>query len=199
MRCNAQMAKLLFILFQAALINNFVLVRFLGVTSMLSHTFQLEAAVGMGFAVTLVMVLASLITGLINSLILMPLGASFLQLTFFMITIVVLVQVLALYLGQKSPKMHQQMGVYMPLLLTNCAILGVTVLNVQNQLTLVESLFFSLGGGLGFLLVLVVMTSLRERLEGADVPRSFRGAPIMLVAAAILSLSLTVFSSFSVH
>lgn len=193
------MAKLLFILFQAALINNFILVRFLGVTSMLGQTFQMEVAIGMGFAVTLVMVLASLITWFINSLILIPLGVSFLQLVFFMITIVVLVQVLALYLGQKSPKLHQQMGVYMPLLLTNCAILGVTVLNVQNQLTLIESLFFSVGGGLGFLMVLVVMTSLRDRLEGADVPQSFRGAPIMLVAAAILSLALTVFSSFSVH
>jgi len=82
---------------------------------------------------------------------------------------------------------------------TNCAILGVTVLNVQSQLTLIESLFASLGAGLGFLLILVVMTSLRERLEGADVPRSFRGVPILFVTAAILSLALTVFSSFPVH
>ncbi len=193
------MGKLIFILFQAALINNFILVRFLGVTSLIDNTFHMETAIGMGFAVSLVMVMASVITWFINSLILVPLGASFLQLVFFMMTIVILIQVLALYLGQKKTKWHQQLGGYVPLLVTNCAILGVTVLNVQSQLTLIESLFASLGAGLGFLLILVVMTSLRERLEGADVPRSFRGVPILFVTAAILSLALTVFSSFPVH
>jgi electron transport complex protein RnfA len=193
------MAKLIFILFQAALINNFVLVRFLGVCSFIGATGQLEVAVGMGLAVTLIMVLSTILTWLAYSLILVPLGATFLQLLFFMIIIVSLVQALALFIEKTNPKLQKVLGVYVPLFISNCAVLGVTILNVQNQLSFIESVVYATGAGVGFLFALVLVSSIRERLDSADIPRVFQGVPIVLVTAAILSLSLTVFSSFSVR
>ena len=130
------MGKLIFILFQAALINNFVLIRFLGVSTLIGFAGPLEAAVGMGLAVTVVMVLASISTWLVNTLILVPLGASFLQMLFFMILIVILVQVLAMYIENKRPSLQKQIGIYVPLMVTNCLVLGGVVLNIQNQLNI---------------------------------------------------------------
>ena len=188
-RLNARMAKLMFILFQAAFINNFVLARFLGVSSFIGVSGHLESAVGIGLTVTLVMFITSLVTWITYTLVLVPLGATFLQIIFFMLVIIVVIQSLKRYLPD----------VYLPLITANCAILGVTVLNVQNQLSLIESALYGMGGGLGFTLALVLMASIRERLSIADIPRSFQGTPIVFITGAILSIAFTVFSSFSFY
>ena len=188
-RFSAPMGKLFFVLFQAAIINNFVLTRFLGATTAMAFAGTLTEAIHMGLSVTGVLVTASLLTWLVNALVLVPLGAHFLSLLFFMIIIVALLQIVEV----------KHRGAYGLLLLTNCVVLGGTVLNIQNQFSFMESLFASIGGGLGFLMVLILLTSLRERLSHADIPRVFRGVPILLITAGILSLSLTVFSAFSVH
>lgn len=191
------MAKLFFVLFQAALINNFVLERFLGVSSLVGVSSPLESAVGMGLTVTMVMFIASVVTWLIHALILTPLGASYLQIVVFMLVIIGVVQRLEVYINKANPSWKKLLGVHLPLVTANGAILGVTVLTVQNQLSLIESAVYGIGGGLGFMLALVLMASIRDRLSTADIPRSFRGAPIIFITAAVLSLAFTVFSSFS--
>lgn len=193
------MAKLIFVIFQAALINNFVLARFLGVTSFVGVSGQLEAAVGLGLTVTMVMFVASVMTWLIHTLILAPLGATYLALVIFMLVIVLVIQFFEMYINKANVSLKKLIGSYLPLVMANCAILGVTVLNVQNQLSLIESAFYGIGGGLGFMLALVLMAGIRERLSTADIPRSFQGMPIIFIAGAVLSLAFTVFSSFSFY
>lgn len=190
------MAKILFILFNAALINNFVLSRFLGICPFVGVSNKQESSMGMGLAVTFVMVVASIVTFGIQKLILDPLGAGYLQTIFFILVIAALVQFLEMVINKTSPLLKGMLGIYLPLITTNCAILGVTVLNITEGYTLFESIVHSLGAGLGFLLALVLMAGIRERLEEAKVPKYFKGVPIAFITGGIMSLAFIAFGAF---
>ncbi|MDD5456606.1 MAG: electron transport complex subunit RsxA [Candidatus Margulisbacteria bacterium] len=190
------MGKLLFLLVQAALINNFVLARFLGICPFIGVSNNFQSAGGMGMAVTFVMLVASIATWFIQKLILVPLHAEYLQVIFFILVIAGLVQFIEMIINKKSPVLKRMLGIYLPLITTNCAVLGVAVINVMNNYNLLESIIYSIGGGLGFTLALFLMAGIRERLEEANVPRIFKGVPIAFITGGLLSLSFILFSSF---
>jgi len=150
----------------------------------------------MGLAVTFVMVVASIVTWFIQKLILDPLNAGYLQTIFFILVIASLVQFLEAVINKTSPLLKNMLGIYLPLITTNCAILGVTVLNITENYTLLESIMHSIGGGLGFLLALVLMAGLRERLEESKVPKCFKGVPIAFITGGIMSLAFIAFGAF---
>jgi len=190
------LAKLLFILFSAALINNFVLARFLGICPFVGVSNKQESSIGMGLAVTFVMVIASVVTWFIQKLILDPLDAGYLQTIFFILVIASLVQFLELVINKTSPLLKSMLGIYLPLITTNCAILGLTVLNITESYTLLESVFHALGAGIGFILALVLIAGIRERLEEANVPKYFKGVPIAFITGGIMSLAFIAFGAF---
>jgi Na+-translocating ferredoxin:NAD+ oxidoreductase subunit A len=188
--------RLVFILFSAALINNFVLSRFLGICPFVGVSNKQESSLGMGLAVTFVMVIASMLTWLINNLILVPMNALYLQTIFFILVIASLVQFLELVINKTSPLLKNMLGIFLPLITTNCAILGLTVLNITENYTFIESIVHSIGAGLGFMLAIVIMASIRERLEEAKVPKYFKGVPVAFITGGIMSLSFIVFGAF---
>lgn len=190
------MEKLIYIIFSAALINNFVLIRFLGLCPFIGVSKKLDSATGMGLAVTFVMVVASLVTWLIQYIVLRPLNAEYLQTIFFILVIAALVQFLEMFINKTSPVLKKSLGIFLPLITTNCAVLGVAVLNIMENYTLVESIAHALGAGFGFALSLWIMSGIRERLEMANVPAPFKGVPIAFVSAGILSLAFISFASF---
>ncbi len=190
------MGKIFFIFFQAALLNNFILVRFLGLSPVFSISTSYESSVGMGLTVTLVLFLTSMATWLVHYFILVPLQADFLQLLSFLLIITVIVQNLEKLIQNRYPGLKNLLGLYLPLLATNCAILGLTLLNVIYEYNFFESILYSLGSGLGFTLSLILMTSIRERLEQSKVPIIFKGLPIIFISASILSMAFVAFSSF---
>jgi len=188
--------KLFFILFSAAFINNFVLSRFLGICPFVGVSNKQESSMGMGLAVTFVMVVASIVTWFMQIYILKPLNAEYLQTIFFILVIAALVQFLEAVINKTSPLLKSMLGIYLPLITTNCAVLGVTVLNITEKYTLLESTINSLGGGLGFLLALILMAGLRERLEESKVPKHFQGVPIAFITGGIMSLAFIAFGAF---
>ncbi len=190
------MAHIFFILFSAALINNFVLSRFLGICPFVGVSGKQESSIGMGLAVTVVMVVASIVTWFIQKLILDPLNAGYLQTIFFILVIASLVQFLEAVINKTSPALKSMLGIYLPLITTNCAVLGVTVLNITDGNGLFDSILYSLGGGLGFLLSLVLMAGIRERLEESNVPKYFKGVPITFITGGIMSLAFIAFGAF---
>lgn len=190
------MAKVLFILFNAALINNFVLSRFLGICPFIGVSNKQESSMGMGMAVTFVMVVASIVTWIIQKFILDPLGAGYLQTIFFILVIAALVQFLEMVINKTSPLLKGMLGIYLPLITTNCAVLGVTVLNVSDGNNLLDSILYGLGGGLGFWLALILMAGIRERLEETKVPKYFKGVPIAFITGGIMSLAFIAFGAF---
>ncbi|NLJ74991.1 MAG: electron transport complex subunit RsxA [Firmicutes bacterium] len=186
--------NLLVILLSAILVNNFVLVRFLGICPFMGVSKQVETALGMGLATTFVMVVASAATWLIQWFILEPFGLPFLQNVAFILVIASMVQLVEMFLHKTSPSLYRSMGIFLPLITTNCAILGLAIMAVQGGYTFIESVVFGLGGGLGFTLALVLLAGIREELRFSDVPKPLQGAGIAFIVAGLLSLA---FSGFA--
>lgn len=183
------MTDLLLILISAIFVNNFVLARFLGICPFLGVSKAVETALGMGMAVTFVMTVATAVTWFIQSFVLVPFGIEYLQTISFILVIASLVQLVEMVVQKASPVLYQSLGIYLPLITTNCAVLGLAVLSVQKGYSFLESIVFAIGAALGFTLALVLFAGLRERLDFSPVPNSFRGAAIALVTAGLLSLA----------
>ncbi len=183
------MAKLIIILLSAVFINNYVLNRFLGICPFLGVSKKLDSATGMSLAVIFVMLIATAVTYPIQFFLLTPNHLEYLQTIVFILVIAALVQLVEIVMKKYMPPLHQSLGVYLPLITTNCAVLGVTILNIDEGYTFLEAMVNSLGSGLGFFLAMVMFSGVRSKLEGADIPKSFKGLPITLIAASITSLS----------
>ncbi len=183
------MVELFVILVSAVFVNNFVLARFLGICPFLGVSKKVETALGMGMAVIFVMTVASVVTWFIQYLILIPFGIEYLQTIAFILVIASLVQLVEMVIQKTSPVLYQSLGIFLPLITTNCAVLGVAVLNIQKDYTFLQSVVFALGAGLGFTLAMVLFAGLRERLDLCPVPKSFQGTAIALVTAGLLSLA----------
>jgi len=182
------------ILVSAILVNNFVLARFLGICPFLGVSKRTDTALGMGMAVIFVMTLASIFTNLIYHYILIPYGLEFLKIVSFILVIASLVQLVETVLRKVSPSLYHALGIYLPLITTNCAILGLALLNIIKNYDLVRSIVFGLGAGIGFTLALLIMSGIRERLEFADIPKPLRGVPVALIVAGLLSMAFMGFS-----
>ena len=183
------------IIIGSVLVSNIVLANFLGICPFLGVSGKLTTASGMSGAVLFVMTVATIITWLIQNYILDPFGLGFLQTISFILVIASLVQVVEIILKKVSPPLYQALGVFLPLITTNCAILGVALLTIQKEFTLVEGTIYAIGNSLGFALALILFAGLREHLELMDVPKGMRGMPIALVVAGILSLAFMGFAN----
>ena len=181
--------NLALILFGAILTNNYVLTQFMGICPFLGVSKKLDQATGMGVAVTAVMLLATAVTWPIQHLLLNNLGLGYMQNISFILVIASLVQMLELLLKKFSPALHKGLGVYLPLITTNCAVLGVTIDNINSDYNFLQSMVAALGAGLGFLLAMVLFSGLRSRIDECNVPKPFRGLPVTLIAASFVSLS----------
>lgn len=178
---------LIVILMTSVLVNNYVLNRFLGICPFLGVSKKLNQAVGMGVAVIFFMLLATLVTWPIQRFLLEPNDLGYMQTIIFILVIAALVQLVEIILKRYIPSLHKALGVYLPLITTNCAVLGVTINNINDGYNFLESMVSSLGCGLGFLLAMVLFAGVRSRLETSNAPQSFKGLPITLIAAAIVS------------
>ena len=181
--------KLASIFFTMILVDNYVLSKFLGICPFLGVSKKLDSAVGMSLAVTFVMVMATAATWPLYMLVLEPNGMAYLQTIVFILVIAILVQLLESFLKKFIPSLYAALGVYLPLITTNCAILGVTILNIDNGYNFVESIVCAAGAGIGFLLAMVLFSGVRRKVEAAKPPKCFEGLPITLVAAAMTSMS----------
>ena len=181
--------KLASIFFTMILVDNYVLAKFLGICPFLGVSKKLDSAVGMSLAVTFVMVMSTAVTWPIYMAILVPNGLEYLQTIVFILIIAILVQLLENILKKYIPTLYAALGVYLPLITTNCTILGVTILNIDNGYNFAESIVCAAGAGIGFLVAMVLFSGVRRRVEEAEVPKCFEGLPITLVAAAMTSLS----------
>ena len=182
----------------AILINNFIFSQFLGCCPFLGCSNKVDTAAGMGLAVVFVMGLASAICWVINEYILVALGLEFLQTLAFILVIAALVQFVEMFLKKMVPSLYSALGIFLPLITTNCAVLGVVLLNVQNNYNFIESLVYGITGGIGFLLAIVLFASVRERVEFADYPECFHGFAICLVSAALVALAFMGFSGMAI-
>ncbi len=183
------MEHYLIILVSAIFINNIVLSRFLGVCPFLGVSKNTSTAVGMGGAVLFVMTVATIVTFLIYNYLLLPLNIAYLQTVAYILVIAFLVQVVEIVLKKVSPDLYQALGVFLPLITTNCAILGVAILVVQNEYNLMESVVFAIANAIGFTLAIVLFSSLREHIDRADLPPAMKGVPAALIMAGILSMA----------
>ena len=183
------MAELGLLFISAVLVNNFVLSRFLGICPFLGVSKRTETAVGMSLAVLFVMTVSAVVTWFIQRLLLGPLGLEYLQTIAFILVIAALVQLVEMVVQYTSPALYQALGIFLPLITTNCAVLGLAVLNVQKGHGFVQTVVFSVGAALGFGLALVLFSGIRERIALADVPGPFRGTAVALVTAGLLSLA----------
>ena len=181
--------ELILILMAGVLVNNYVLQQFLGICPFLGVSKKLDQASGMGFAVTFVMLCATAATWPIYTYALVPLKLEYLQIIVFILVIAALVQFVEIVLKRFIPSLHKSLGVYLPLITTNCAVLGVTINNITAELSFLKSMISSLGVGLGFLLAMVLFAGVRSRMEHGDPPKAFKGVPITLVAASIVALA----------
>lgn len=191
--------KLLSITLGAILANNFIFSQFLGCCPFLGVSKKVDTAVGMGVAVTFVMGLASAVCFVVNKYILIPLDLAYMQTVAFILVIASLVQFIEMFLQKAMPALYTALGVYLPLITTNCAVLGVVLLNVQNGYNFIESVVYGITGGLGFLLAIFLFAAVREQLEvSSDIPKSFEGFPIALVTAGLMALAFMGFSGLKV-
>ena len=188
------MRSLLVILLSEMLVDNFVLSKFMGICAFLGVSKKFDSAVGMGAAVTFVMACAALATYPIYTLILIPLGLEYLKTVAFILVIALFVQIVEMFLKKAVPPLYKALGVYLPLITTNCAVLGVTILNIDNSYNLGQSVVNAVGAGLGFSLALVIFSGVRQRVNAADTPAMFKGVPATLIAASIVSVSFMGFS-----
>ena len=189
-----QISNLLAITLGAILANNFIFSQFLGICPFLGVSKKVDTAVGMGIAVTFVMGLASAITWAVYNFILVPLDLKYMQTVAFILVIASLVQFIEMFLQKSMPSLYTALGVYLPLITTNCAVLGVALLNIQESYNFIESVVYGITGGIGFLVAIVLFASIRERLVFAEYPKSFEGFPIALVTAGLMALAFMGFS-----
>ena len=187
------MKEMLVILVSAILVDNFVLAKFMGICPFIGVSKKVDSALGMSAAVTFVMVMASAVTYPVYQ-ILDANGLGYLKTVAFILIIATFVQLLEIVLKKFMPPLYKSLGVFLPLITTNCAVLGVTILNIDNAYTFLESLVNALGAGLGFTLALILFSGVRQKMESNDVPKAFRGLPITLIAASILAVSFIGFS-----
>ena len=193
-----QIYELLAIALGAILANNFIFSQFLGICPFLGVSKKVDTAVGMGIAVTFVMGLASAITWVVYRCLLVPMDLTYMQTVAFILVIAALVQFIEMFLQKAMPALYTALGVYLPLITTNCAVLGVALLNIQNNYNFISSVVYGITGGLGFLLAIVLFASIRERLVFADYPKSFEGFPIALVTAGLMALAFMGFSGLKI-
>ena len=180
--------------FSAILINNILLIQYLGNCPFLGTSKKMETATGMAMAVVFVLVLAGIITWLVERYVLVPFDLQYLRTIAFILVIAALVQFVEMFLKKSIPGLYTGLGIYLPLITTNCAVLGIPLLNVQTQHNFVESLFFGAGGAIGFTLVLILFAGIRERLDTCDVPAPFKGTSIAMITAGLMSLAFMGFS-----
>ena len=185
---------LIVILMSSVLVNNYVLSKFLGICPFLGVSKKLDQAPGMGLSVIFVMLVSTAVTYPIQKFVLDCLGLGYLQTIVFILVIAALVQFIEIVLKKFIPSLHRSLGIYLPLITTNCAVLGVVLINVENNYNFGQSMMRSLGGGLGFMLAMVMFAGVRERLESCDVPKFLQGLPITLIAASLTSVSFLGFS-----
>jgi len=188
------MREYFFILVSTVLVNNFVLVRFLGLCPFMGVSRKLETAIGMGLATTFVLTLSSICSYLVEHYILEPLALEYLRTLSFILVIAFVVQFTEMVVHKTSPLLYKLLGIYLPLITTNCAVLGVALLNVQEQNNFVESALYGFGAAVGFSLVLTLFAAMRERLDASDIPESFKGSPIALISAGLMSMAFMGFS-----
>lgn len=181
-----------------ALINNVVLSQFLGICSFLGVSKQIKTSVSLGGAVIFVITIASAVASLLYDFVLVPLNLDYLKTIVFILVIAALVQMVEMFLKKTSPAIYKALGIYLPLITTNCAVLGVALTNVQNEYSLIESIVAGFGTGLGYTLSIVLLAGIRERVDEEAVPAPFRGAPIVLLCAALMSIAFMGFSGLSV-
>jgi len=182
-------ASLFVILVSSILVNNFVLSRFLGICPFLGVSKQVDTAIGMGLAVTFVMTLSGIFTYFIQYFVLVPLHLEYLQTIAFILVIASLVQFVEIVLQKTSPTLYQALGVFLPLITTNCAVLGLALLNIQYEFNLIQTVVHSVGGALGFSLAIILFAGIREKQVIADVPLPFQGFPIALITASLMSIA----------
>lgn len=187
--------NLLLLFIGGALVNNFVLSKFLGICAFLGVSKKVDTAVGMGAAVTFVMSLASMFTYLVYKFILVPFKLEYLYTVAFILVIASLVQFVEMVIQKTSPALYSALGVFLPLITTNCAVLGVSILNMQNNYSLIESVVNGVGGAVGFTIVMVLMAGIRERIEDNDVLSGFKGLPIALMTAGFMAIAFAGFSN----
>ena len=187
------MNEYVLILVSTILVNNFVLVKFLGLCPFMGVSKKVETAIGMGFATTFVLTLASVSSYLINTYILVPFDMEYLRTIAFIVTIAGVVGFTELVVNKTSPVLHQSLGVFLPLITTNCAVLGVALLNVNQDHGFIASAVYGFGAAIGFSFILVLFSAIRERIDTADVPAAFKGAPIALITAGLMSMAFTGF------
>ncbi len=180
---------LLLLCLTTILVNNFVLVKFLGCCPFLGVSKQVSTAVGMSIAVTFVMTVASAVTYLVQTLILVPFGITYMQTVAFILVIAVLVQFVEMVIQKFSPALYNALGIYLPLITTNCAVLGVAILNVTEGYDFIYSVVYGFSAGLSFMLAIVLFAGVRERLETSDIPKAFQGFPIALVTAGLIAMA----------
>lgn len=182
-------SNIFLILFSMILVNNFIMSQFLGICPFLGVSKRVSTAVGMGMAVTFVIAMASLFTYLAHYYILVPLKMEYMQTLAFILIIAALVQFIEMVIQKSSPSLYQALGVYLPLITTNCAVLGVAIINIEKQYDLLETLVNGIGGALGFTLAIVLFAGIRERLELADIPKPLQGFPIAMITAGLMSVA----------
>lgn len=182
----------------AILINNVIFSQFLGICPFLGVSKKMESSVGMGLAVIFVMAISSMVCWLVNRFLLVPLGIGYMQTVAFILVIAALVQFVELFLQKKVPSLYRSLGIYLPLITTNCAVLGIAIANIDKGYGFGSSLIYGITSGVGFLLAIVLFASVRERLEFSDTPRSFEGFPMALISAGLLALAFMGFSGLSI-
>ena len=175
-------------------VNNIVLAQFLGICPFLGVSSKVETSLGMGAAVTFVMALSAVVTWLIQNYILVPLGIEYMQTIVFILVIAALVQMVEIVLKKVSPSLYQALGIFLPLITTNCAVLGVAILMIQKEFSLLQGVVYNVSIALGFALALVIFAGLRERIEFEEAPKAFQGVPIALITASILAMAFMGFS-----
>ena len=188
------MTEIFLLIISAVFVNNFVLARFLGICPYLGVSRRVETAVGMGAAVIFVMTLASVVSWAVHYYLLVPFELEYLQIIAFILIIAALVQLVEMFVQKTSQALYKALGIYLPLITTNCAVLGVSILNIQKKYTLITTLFYGFGASIGFALAIIIFAGLRERIELMDVPKPLKGISIGLITAGILSLAFMGFS-----
>ena len=183
------MSDYFLLFFGTVLVNNFVLVKFLGLCPFLGVSNKIETAVGMSLATTFVLTLTAALSYIVNAYLLVPLGLHYLQTLSFILVIAVVVQFTEMVMNKTSPTLYRLLGIFLPLITTNCAILGLALLNLTEQHNFAQSVIYGLGAGVGFSLVLILFSSIRERLSAADIPLPFKGASIAMITAGLMSLA----------
>lgn len=193
-----EIGKLIGIIVSSILINNFIFARFLGICPFMGVSKKIESSIGMGMAVTFVMTLASAVTWVVNKFLLIPNNLGYLQTIVFILIIASLVQFVEMAIEKLSPNLYKTLGVFLPLITTNCAVLGVALINIGENYNFIESVTNGFAGAVGFTLALVILAGIRERLEYSDVPESFRGIGIAFITAGILAMAFMGFSGIKI-